>query len=139
MQWTWIVIGTVMLVAELVIPGFVICFFGAGAILTGLILIMCHGLTITWQVVIFVIASVVFTLCGRRIFLGRESGTAGDIDQDDPTGETAVVAEAIAPNRTGKVEFRGSFWTAEADSELAVGTEVRIVRRDNLVLTVSKK
>ena len=139
MQWMWIAAGTLMLVAELVIPGFVICFFGAGAILTGLILMVCQGLTITWQVVIFIIASVIFTLCGRRVFLGGESDAAGDIDRDDPTGETAIVAEAIAPNRTGKVEFRGSFWAATADSELAVGTEVRIVKRDNLVLTVAKK
>jgi len=137
--WIWVVAGIVLMVSEFVIPGFVVCFFGAGAILAGLTLFVFPCLGLTWQILLFVLASVVFTLIGRKIFLGGRSEDPDDVDRDDFTGATATVVESISPDRPGKVEFRGSFWTAVSDRELAAGAVVRIVRRGNLTLTVSDK
>ena len=135
--WIWIIAGIVLTVSEFVIPGFVVCFFGVGAIFTGLLLWLFSGIGLTWQIVIFVAASLIFTLVGRRIFHGKRAGDIDDVDQDDFSGEIAVVTEAVSPNHPGKVEFRGSYWTALADAELAVGTTVRIIKRENLTLTVT--
>ena len=134
--WIWTVGGVVLTVSEFVIPGFVVCFFGVGAIFTGLLVCLCPGFSLTWQIVTFIVASLIFTLVGRRIFHGRRSGDIDDVDQDDFSGETAVVTEAVSPNHPGKVEFRGSYWTAVSDADIAVGVTVRIIKRENLILTV---
>ena len=137
--WIWIVAGIAMIVSEFAVPAFVICFFGAGAVLTGLLLLLCPGIGLAWQLLIFSIASIAFTLTGRKLFAGSRNGRMEDPDQDAVSGETATVAEAIAPDRPGKVEFRGSFWTAVSDRELAAGQLVFVIKRDNLTLTVSDK
>ena len=135
--WIWVAAGIALVLSEFMVPGFVVCFFGAGAILTGLLLVFFPGIGLAWQILIFVIASVIFTLLGRKCFLGASSRRTQDPDLDDCTGERAVVTQEISPEHPGKVEFHGSFWTAVSDQPLPVGREVRIVNRKNLVLTVS--
>ena len=69
-----------------------------------------------------------------RSFRGMVKIDRSDIENDDIAGAEAVVTEAIAPDAPGKVEFRGSQWTARADRALAVGERASIVRRNNLTL-----
>ena len=72
--WIWIVAGIAMIVSEFAVPAFVICFFGAGAVLTGLLLLLCPGIGLAWQLLIFSIASIAFTLTGRKLFAGSRNG-----------------------------------------------------------------
>lgn len=51
-------------------------------------------------------------------------------------GQRAVVKERIVPNSRGKVEFHGTDWQAEADEEIAEGTAVEIIGKDNITLKV---
>lgn len=138
LQWVWIIVGIVMILMEFVTPGFVICFFGAGAVLTGFFAGIFPAMPLIWQIIIFVVSGIVFTLTGRKLFRGNISGKTNDIDADDFAGQNAVVSADITPGTPGKVEFRGSFWNAVADESLPAGTPVKIVKRENLTLTVTK-
>jgi len=60
-----------------------------------------------------------------------------DMD-DDFIGKRAVVTETIIPHKSGKVEFNGTLWGADAAEEIAVGENVHIVSKDNLMLKVKK-
>ena len=84
--WIWIVAGIAMIVSEFAVPAFVICFFGAGAVLTGLLLLLCPGIGLAWQLLIFSIASIAFTLTGRKLFAGSRNGRMEDPDQDAVSG-----------------------------------------------------
>ena len=106
--WIWVAAGIALVLSEFMVPGFVVCFFGAGAILTGLLLVFFPGIGLSWQILIFVIASVLFTLLGRKCFLGASSRRTQDPDLDDCTGERAVVTQEISPEHPGKVEFHGT-------------------------------
>jgi len=53
-----------------------------------------------------------------------------------PDGAVGEVIEAIAPPATGKVKYGGSFWLAAADQPIAVGTVVRILKKENLIVNV---
>ena len=33
----WLIVGIILILSEFVIPGFIICFFGAAAIITGIL------------------------------------------------------------------------------------------------------
>ena len=71
----------------------------------------------------------------KKVFLGRKT----DVDaMDGDVSGTAVgeVIEAIAPPATGKVKYGGSFWLATADQPIAVGTVVRILKKENLIVNV---
>jgi membrane protein implicated in regulation of membrane protease activity len=138
----WFVVGLVLLLAELALPGFVVIFFGIGAWITALAVAAGLVESLTMQLVVFLVSSLVclilFRRQGQRYFRGKVSGVLRpDESLDDIRGERAVVTTDIAPHSlTGKVEYHGTTWMAEADSPIPSGTVVEIVDRTNLVLKV---
>ncbi len=143
--WCWVAAGLALVVAELAVPGFVIFFFGLGAILTGALLFVFPGMSQSIQVLVFAASSVAMLATCRRLmpasFRGRSRKADGDPDDDEIAGAAATVAAGgIEAGREGKVEFRGTLWSARAEGgeALAEGTAVRVVRRDNLALVVRK-
>ena len=140
-QYIWIIVGIVIMSMELFLPGFILCFFGLGAVLTGLLKIFLP-LGINTQLVLFAVLSIVLLVSFRRYaqgyFTGRVSNTnPSGAAMEMHTGETAIVTEDIIPNSPrGKVEFHGTSWNADADVEIKTGVKVTIVKRHDLTLKV---
>ena len=126
--------------AEFAIPGLIVLFFGVGAwIVAGVCLLAAPSLNV--QLGIFIGSSVLSLICLRSwlkgMFIGHVKGQQNlTEDLQEFVGERAVVVQAIAPKRPGKVELHGTTWTAEADTEIQEGDAVEIVARDNLTLKV---
>ena len=141
LKYLWIVLGLAIMSLELFMPGFIIVFFGLGAVLTGLLLLFVP-MGVNTQLVLFTVISIVLLAAFRRMaqgyFVGRTANTnPTGAPMEKFTGETAVVTEDIIPNSPrGKVEFHGSFWNADADVELAKGQKVTVLERHNLTLKV---
>ena len=91
--------------------------------------------------IIFIVASVLSLLCLRSwlkgIFMGHVKGKQ-DMTEDlkEFVGERATVNVKITPKAGGKVEFHGTNWAAEADEEIAEGTTVEIIGKENITLKV---
>ncbi|MCK5146879.1 NfeD family protein [bacterium] len=136
----WFIVGIVLLVAEFIIPGLIIGFFGAGALIVGLLNLIIP-MSLNLQLVLFIIFSLVMLLTLRkslnRIFMGR-SHSAGehDTEADEFAGERAIVTEQIKPNEPGKVEFHGTQWKAEADVEISKDAHVEVIAKNNITLKV---
>jgi len=138
----WFIIGLILLLAELALPGLVIIFFGIGAWITALAIWLGVVTSFSGQLLTFLVSSVValalFRKQGMRYFGGKISGKLRpDQSLDDVKGEKAVVVTAIKPKSVdGKVEFNGTMWAAESDVAIAPGTVVEVVERTNLTLKV---
>ena len=136
--WWWLIAGVMLIVAEFAVPGVFICFFGVGALLTGAAVWIFPTLSLTAQIALFAILSIGFLAGCRRFmpqsFRGSRKIDHSDIENDDIVGAEVVVTEAITPEAPGKVEFRGSQWSARADRTIAVGERASIVGRHNLTL-----
>ena len=137
-HWWWFIAGVAMILAEFSVPGLYICFFGVGALFTGVVVWIFPHLPFAVEVLLFSVLSVLFLLGCRRlmpdVFRGSMKVDPSDIENDDVMGAEVVVVEAIAPGKPGKVEFRGSVWTASADRVLTVGERAKIARRQNITL-----
>ncbi len=137
----WFLIGVILLVMELMVPGLIIFFFGLGACFTAAICYFYPTITLNMQIILFLIASIVFLVCLRwwlrKIFSGL-TATKKELGEhrSEFIGEKATVIEAIAPGRRGKVEFHGTDWQAEAERTIEPGTVVEIIGQDNIVLKV---
>ena len=137
----WFIIGLVLFLLELVIPGFVIFFFGVGAWITAIIcLFAAPGINL--QIIVFALTSILSLIALRRIvkkkvFFNRENQSI-DID-DEFTGKEAVAISPIRPLKKGKVEFKGTTWDAESTSEVNDGQTVIIVEKENFTLIVEPK
>lgn len=140
--WCWLIFGMVLLVSEFFIPGFIIFFFGVAACLVGVVAFFAPELGIVWEILIFIISSIMLLLLSRRyipsVFKGRDSISDIDIDLDDVSGATATAITDIAADGTGKVEFRGTLWNAVSGEDISTGDIVRIISRKNITLIVEK-
>ncbi len=136
----WFLVGLVLLIVEFVMPGLIIAFFGVGAWIVAIIC-LCIDIPLNAQLLIFIVTSVLSLLLLRKwlkgIFMGHVVSKQ-DIKEnlEEFIGQRAVVKERIVPNGRGKVEFHGTDWTAEADEEIAEGTAVEIIGKDNITLKV---
>jgi len=136
----WFLVGLLLLVLELSLPGLIVGFFGIGAWVVAIVCLM-TDIGINAQLIIFIVASVLSLLLLRKwvkgVFLGH-AGAKQDLthDLEEFVGQRAVVTEKIVPKAGGKVEFHGSRWEAQADQEIAEGAIVEIVGKDNITFKV---
>jgi membrane protein implicated in regulation of membrane protease activity len=136
--WHWLVLGLLLAVGELVTPGgFYILFFGLGAVATGLFVLA--GVTDTSvQVFLFIVLSVTGLLVFRTRLLKVFQHDPQAPEVDAVVGEIATAAGSLEPGAIGKVELRGSSWSARNTSPLALapGARCRVLAVDGLLLLV---
>ncbi|MHC4146832.1 MAG: NfeD family protein [Planctomycetota bacterium] len=136
----WFLVGLALLIMEFAMPGLIIAFFGIGACIVAIVC-MITDIGINTQLIVFIVSSVLSLVCLRKwlkgIFIGHVKSKQ-DMTEDlkEFVGERAVVKEKITPKAGGKVELHGTNWTAEADEEIAEGTMVEIIGKDNITLKV---
>lgn len=106
LYWYWLVFGMLLIIAELFIPSFTIFWFGLGAVLVSLILWLLPDLSLSWQLFIWAIASIVFTLLWFKFFkpLMTDRTKAG-ISREAVIGESGRVISVPQESRRGVVRF----------------------------------
>ena len=136
----WFLVGLALLILEFAMPGLIIFFFGVGACIVAVVCLVTE-ISINVQLIIFIGASVLSLLLLRKwlkgVFLGHTVSKQNLKENlEEFIGQRAVVIERIVPKAGGKVEFHGTNWTAQADQEIAEGTVVEIIGKDNLTFKV---
>jgi membrane protein implicated in regulation of membrane protease activity len=136
----WFIIGLALLLLEFALPGLIVFFFGLGAWIVALICLL-TDISLNTQLLVFIVSSILSLLCLRKWLKGIFMGyivSKQDITEniEEFIGKRAVVKEKITPQVPGKVEFHGTNWEAEADEEIAAGTPVKIIGKDNITLKV---
>lgn len=140
----WFLLGLAFLLVELAAPTLVLIFFSAGAWVTACAALL--GLPPAWQLVLFILVSLLTLLVLRRhlraVFGGR-AHRAADADAQGGhapghplTGRVGLVSKALRPGEVGEVSIDGSFWRAVADEEIHAGRAVRVLgtRPDDALL-----
>ena len=134
--WWWAIGGAILLILEVLAPGFFLMFVGAAAIVTGLVTIALD-IPLAAQLVLFVIASAVSVMLGKRYY--GEQGLTGDVGMLNDAnrrlaGRTATVVEPV-DQHGGRVKLADGEWSARG-GPAAAGEHVRIVSVDGNCLIV---
>lgn len=140
--WLWLYIGVACMLLEIMMPGFVIFFFGLAAATVGLIkFAFFESFTLTAQFAAFSILSIIYITLLRRwlknIFLGETVETAGTL-AGEFIGRTGKITVAIKPPASGRVEIGDAEWQAVADSEIGEGALVKVVSQQNITMKVEE-
>jgi membrane protein implicated in regulation of membrane protease activity len=134
--WLWGIGGLILLIAEMIAPGFFLIFIGIAAILTGIVTLL-FGLALPVQLLVFVIAAAIAVLVGRRRY-EEPPNVELDARLNDPgrrlEGKLASVVAAI-DEHGGRVRFGDSEWSARG-GPAQPGERVRIVSVDGNALIV---
>jgi membrane protein implicated in regulation of membrane protease activity len=138
--WSWWVLGIILLIAEVAVPGVFFVWIGIAAILVGVVSLL-HWESAFWvwqvQLVAFAILSVLAALVGRQVMTGR--GSASDQPYLNKRGEslvgrTAVLEEPIREGR-GRIRLDDTYWVVNGP-DLPAGTRVKVTESIGRELTV---
>ena len=137
--WYWLVLGLVLIALEMAnAGGFYIMFFGVAAIVVAPL--AATGLAeppwIQW--LLFSVLSVISLLLFRNPLMRKLNLGAGAPDIDTLAGETGTALEDMSAGANGRVELRGTTWSARntGSTPLARGHRCVVVRTDRLTLLV---
>ena len=137
--WHWLVLGLVLVVAEIAMAGgFYIIFFGIGAIIVGALAGVGRAGPVWMQVLLFTAISIGSLALFRGRLLKMVQGDPQAPSVDQLVGEVAIATADITPGGVGMVELRGAAWSARTagGSTVSRGARVRVTRVDGLMLFV---
>jgi membrane protein implicated in regulation of membrane protease activity len=139
----WFVVGLVLILLELALPGVILVFIGLGAWVAALLVWLGWVDSLAGQMIVFALSSTVLLVGLRRLFKSWLMGVTitGDstADLDEFLGKPVTVVVSIPADSVGKVEFKGSHWNAQCAQPLGAGAAAVITGRDGLCLLVRAK
>lgn len=128
----WLILGVILMVAEMFTLGFFLFWFGLGALAAALVGFV--GLGFAWQFMAFATVSIVLTAMSRTIFVRYLPGGEGDTIKsniDSLPGQIGTVTTASGGAlKESAVRVYGSTWTAypiDGETDLAEGEKVEVV------------
>jgi membrane protein implicated in regulation of membrane protease activity len=134
--WLWLIGGVLLLIAEVIAPGFFLVFIGAAAILTGLFAVL-FDFGLAPQLALFALYAVIAVLIGRRFYANQAQDSSDPLLNDRGgrlVGKVVTVVEAV-DDHNGRVRVGDSVWSARGDPA-APGERVRITGIDGNCLKV---
>ncbi len=134
--WIWAIGGLVLLIAEIVAPGFFLVFLGVAAIATGLFTLL-FDLSLAPQLVLFVIYTALAVMIGKRWYAEPDHADQS-IRLNNPSermiGKSVMVVDPV-DEHGGRVRVGDGEWSARG-GPAAAGARVRVVAVDGNCLMV---
>ena len=136
--WIWVLIGFALLAIEFASTTMHIGFFAAGAFLVAVVVAFGWDLPLWAQILVFTVTSLLALVVFRPIVVRKLKLRGSDHQVDDLMAEMAVALDDIAASAIGKVEMRGSTWSARnvGGSPVTKGQRCVIERIDGLMLQI---
>ena len=134
--WIWAIGGLVLLIAEIVAPGFFLVFLGVAAIATGLFTLL-FDLSLAPQLVLFVIYTALAVMIGKRWYAEPDHADQS-IGLNNPSermvGKSVTVVDPV-DEHGGRVRVGDGEWSARG-GPAAAGARVRVIAVDGNCLLV---
>jgi membrane protein implicated in regulation of membrane protease activity len=136
----WLIVGLIMLLAELVSVLLVFVFFAIGALLTALLASIGVLSSLEMQVIAFSVISLLSLLVLRKHARRLLDSRGKQHEYNEFVGETALVIRDIPAGGQGKIYYRGAEWKAisVSNSAISAGSKVVISRTDGIILVVEE-
>lgn len=134
--WLWMIGGILLLIAEVIAPGFFLVFIGAAALATGAFTLL-FGLGLPAQLTLFALYAIVAVMIGRRMYANQTADSSDPLLNDRSArlvGKSVTVIEAV-DEHSGRVRVGDSEWSARGGPGRP-GERVRITGVDGNCLLV---
>ncbi|HAJ75460.1 MAG TPA: hypothetical protein DCM64_03295 [Gammaproteobacteria bacterium] len=144
LYWHWIVFGIALMLFEIFLGSFFIFWFGAAAVVVGLLLIPFPVMTETAQIIIWAVSSTAFALAWFKLIkpLNVDKTKAG-LSREALLGEIGQVLKIPNGEKRGKVRFPAPVlgsdeWLIISQEDLVIGDRVSVVDLSGNSLIVKK-
>ena len=144
LYWHWIVFGIGLMLLEIFLGSFFILWFGAAAIVVGLLMVPLPAMSVIAQVLIWAISSTAFAFAWFKLIkpLNTDKTKAG-LSKEALLGEIGQVLRVPNGEQRGKVRFPAPVlgsdeWLIISQEELDVGDRVSVIDLSGNALIVKK-
>ena len=141
--WHWAVLGIGLIIAELAVPAFFIVWFGLGALLVSLVVLVAPSLGLTAQLLTWTVASVAMVVIWFRIFKPGMHKTRVGMSDSNIVGEVGMLTRDVEPYQKGQVRFQkplvgSESWECISDEVIKSGERVKVLGIEGSFLKVGK-
>ncbi|MGE5600521.1 MAG: NfeD family protein [Pseudomonadota bacterium] len=134
--WLWMIGGILLLIAEIIAPGFFLVFIGVAALATGAFTLL-FGMPLAFQLILFTIYALVAVMIGRKVYANQAADSSDPLLNDRVArmvGKSVTVIEMV-DEHSGRVRVGDSEWSARGGPGRP-GERVRITGVDGNCLLV---
>lgn len=124
----WLIIAGLFFVGEIATVGFLIFWFGIGALIAMIVSIFTTNIII--QTTVFLISSTILIFATKHFVKKFADVKKTNTNVYSIIGKKALVIKTIDPiHSVGQIKLNGEVWTAESDNQQIIeeGTEVEIL------------
>jgi len=142
--WHWLILGMLLMAAEILLPSFIALWFGVGAIIVG-VLVLALPMPESTQVLCWIIVSVAFTAWWFMYLKPRSvDHTKAGLSREAILGQVGLVISLPAGDKRGELRFTtpvlgAEEWPYICESELALGDRVRVTEVSGNTVIVVKQ
>ncbi|MBK7135027.1 MAG: NfeD family protein [Rhodocyclales bacterium] len=141
--WHWAVLGIGLIIAELAVPAFFIVWFGLGALLVSVVVLVAPSLGLTAQLLTWTVASVAMVVIWFRIFKPGMHKTRIGMSDSNIVGEIGMLTRDVEPYQKGQVRFQkplvgSESWECISDETIRSGERVKVLGIEGSFLKVGK-
>lgn len=124
----WLIIAGLFFIAEMITVGFLVFWFGIGALIAMIVSLFISNIII--QTAVFVIASSILLFATKPFVKKFIDVKPTKTNAFSIVGKTALVIKEIdSINSTGQIKINGEVWSAESENNevISKGSEVEII------------
>lgn len=141
--WHWMIAGLGLVLLELAVPAFFVIWFGLGAMLVAIALLVAGEFSLTSQISLWIVASLAMVGIWFRVFKRNQHKTLVGTADGEVIGEVGLLVGAVAPFQHGRVRFQRPIlgadeWVCLSDAAIAAGERVRVVAVEGSFVRVTK-
>jgi membrane protein implicated in regulation of membrane protease activity len=141
--WHWCVLGIALMIGELAVPAFFLIWFGAAAVIVGVLLALFPQLPFSWQVILWTALSVASIWLWFKVFRRGYHKTRVGFSRGTFIGEIGLVIQDIRPFDKGRIRFQKPIlgdetWESIADEEIRTGERVKVLDVEGNILKVGR-
>ena len=130
--WYWIVLGLCLVMSELVVPAFFVIWFGIGALLVCVSLLVMPMLGMAVQLMLWAGLSTLLVIFWFRYLKPKTVSLAGS-SSAQAIGEVGLLVSDLCPDSRGQVRFQkpvlgSDLWECYAETPIKAGERVRVVK-----------
>lgn len=130
--WYWVAVGLLLVVAELVVPSFVIVWFGIAAVVVGLAAWLIPSVPLAGQVFAWAVFSLLLTLLWFKVFNPKiRTKSLSGMALEDIVGKSGMVVTPPMLGKRGKLRFTVP---VQGSEEWEFLTEDKLEEGDNVVI-----
>jgi len=139
----WAILGVVLVCTELLVPAFVLVWFGLGALVVAALVALWPDASFIVQLLLWIAASVALVLLWFKVFKPYQHKINSGRSSAEAVGEVGLLISDIEPFGKAKARFQtpllgSDVWECVSDEKIVAGSRVKVLSVDGSLLKIAK-